>query len=564
MRGSNVEAKVTALRRLVRKYKPMVVGIQETKRSIFSMKLACLCWGSNAVNFSSIAALGNSGGLAILWDPDRIHVLEIIKGGFTISLKCIIKGVEGEVLITNIYGPIDSAKKTNFWDELKRLYLIGNFPTVHFGDFNAVRNCEERSSGLVSGRERKSFNNYFIDCEMLEFVKEGCKFSFSNKQAEPTLSKLNRFTTNISWFDLFPGLVEVSLGFYGSDHRVLILKPYQEARAGPKPFRFQPHWFDHHELMAHIRDWWVEFSFFGNPGFVLHKKLKELKIRIKHWVKQNLSKVENRIEKLEMLLQNLETEEEIRELQPSEVEKKHYASLELRDALLQEETLWSTKAKNAWREKGDKCTGYFHRMVKARVFANSITSLLIENKKELDPNRIREHAEDFFQKLYSENITNRPRLENLGLKCITVDQAEGLQQPFKEDELLGALKELAKDKTPGPDGYSVRFFLFCWDFMKFDILKVFDEFYSTGSFDWRLNTSFITLIPKKSGDKAVHDYRPISLLSCIYKLLSKVLDNRLGPMLASLVSELQSASIQGRQIQDATFIANELIDTRKH
>lgn len=73
--------------------------------------------------------------------------------------------------------------------------------------------------------------------------------------------------------------------------------------------------------------------------------------------------------------------------------------------------------------------------------------------------------------------------------------------------------------------------------MKFDILNVFNDFFHRGFLDWRLNTFFISLIPKEKGEKTVTDFWLISLLSGIYKLVAKVLANRLKPLLGVLVSD---------------------------
>lgn len=61
--------------------------------------------------------------------------------------------------------------------------------------------------------------------------------------------------------------------------------------------------------MDNLDAWWKSFIFVGNPSFVLHKKLEALGIKIRSWVKANLSKVK---EKLELLTRNLELEEEDR------------------------------------------------------------------------------------------------------------------------------------------------------------------------------------------------------------------------------------------------------------
>nr|GFB93160.1 RNA-directed DNA polymerase, eukaryota, reverse transcriptase zinc-binding domain protein [Tanacetum cinerariifolium] len=73
------------------------------------------------------------------------------------------------------------------------------------------------------------------------------------------------------------------------------------------------------------------------------------------------------------------------------------------------------------------------------------------------------------------------------------------------------------------------------------------------------NSSFIALIPKCLDPKSVNDYRPISLIGSLYKVVTKILATRLSSVLSNLISEVQSAFLPNRQILDGPFILNELL-----
>ncbi|RVW96406.1 putative ribonuclease H protein [Vitis vinifera] len=100
-----------------------------------------------------------------------------------------------------------------------------------------------------------------------------------------------------------------------------------------------------------------------------------------------------------------------------------------------------------------------------------------------------------------------------------------------------------------------------WDFVKEEILEMFKEFHEYSSFLKSLNNTFLVLIPKKSGAEDLGDFRPISLLGGLYKLLAKVLANRLKKVVGNVVSTSQNAFVRGRQILDTSLIANEVIDS---
>jgi hypothetical protein len=79
-----------------------------------------------------------------------------------------------------------------------------------------------------------------------------------------------------------------------------------------------------------------------------------------------------------------------------------------------------------------------------------------------------------------------------------------------------------------------------------------------------LNHTFITLVPKKTGSHSVHHFKPISLCNISYKIVSKILANRLKHVLPKIISPLQSTLVPGRNIQDNCILANELIHTFKN
>ena len=92
-------------------------------------------------------------------------------------------------------------------------------------------------------------------------------------------------------------------------------------------------------------------------------------------------------------------------------------------------------------------------------------------------------------------------------------------------------------------------------------MKMFKELHDQSSFLKSLNTTFLILIPKKGGAEDLGDFRPISLLGGLYKLMDKVLANRLKKVIGKVVSPDQNAFVMGRQILDASLIANEVIDS---
>ena len=154
-----------------------------------------------------------------------------------------------------------------------------------------------------------------------------------------------------------------------------------------------------------------------------------------------------------------------------------------------------------------------------------------------EENDIKEGVVQAFHSLLSETVEWRPRCNGLQVGVLEGETATMLEAPFSEEEVFGALSDLNGDKAPGPDGFTMAFWQFSWSFLKEKVMGFFKDFHDQGKFIKSINASFLVLIPKKGGAEDLKDFRPISLVGSLYKLLAKVLANRLKKAMGKLVSK---------------------------
>nr|GEX16358.1 RNA-directed DNA polymerase, eukaryota [Tanacetum cinerariifolium] len=134
-----------------------------------------------------------------------------------------------------------------------------------------------------------------------------------------------------------------------------------------------------------------------------------------------------------------------------------------------------------------------------------------------------------------------------------------IRRVFVDGDWNTDLENCGDNKSPGPHGYTFELFRRYWRFIGSDFCSAVKCFFESVSFSKGSNSPFIALIPKAMDAKFVTDFRPISLIGCVYKVVTKIHANRLATVILDLVSDIQLAFVANRQILDGPFILNELL-----
>lgn len=139
---------------------------------------------------------------------------------------------------------------------------------------------------------------------------------------------------------------------------------------------------------------------------------------------------------------------------------------------------------------------------------------------------------------------------------VTDDMNRELTAAYTRDEVTKALKQMHPMKAPGPDGMPALFYKKFWHVIGEDVILHVLNILNNGAPIASINHTNIVLIPKKNICESAD--RPISLCNVLYKLVSKVISNRLKSVFPLVISEAQSAFVLGRLITDNVLVAYEL------
>jgi hypothetical protein len=226
------------------------------------------------------------------------------------------------------------------------------------------------------------------------------------------------------------------------------------------------------------------------------------------------------------------------------------------------------KSRAIWLEKGDENTKFFQAYAKGRKAENTIWSLKDQEGRPCTTfEGLANLGKNHFQTLFkADRNINIAEIIKVALYLPSFVNEQGNQDLFvevTEDELKETLQSFQKDKSPGPDGWTIEFFRGFYDLIGIDLLKVIEESRTNGRIHGPFNSTFIALIPKVNDPQTFDDFRPISLCNCIYKIIAKIIARRLKPLLSKAISKEQFSFLEGRQIHEAIGVAQEGLHSLK-
>eukprot|EP00253_Pinus_taeda_P003550 PITA_03550 len=222
----------------------------------------------------------------------------------------------------------------------------------------------------------------------------------------------------------------------------------------------------------------------------------------------------------------------------------------------------------------DVKTTFLHEDLEEEIYMKQPKGFVVKGKKELVYVKTMDGALDsseagfqHFQGIAEEPLIDRSQFIKEFTKhipkLVTREDNYNLNTPVNEEEINEVIKEMKNGKAPGPNGFNVDFFKACREIVKQDILDVVEDSRKNKIVLKVLNTSFIALIPKQEKAITPDKFRPIALCNVVYKIISKVIVNRLKPLLPALVSEEKTRYVEGRKILNNIIQAHEVVHSLK-
>ena len=218
-----------------------------------------------------------------------------------------------------------------------------------------------------------------------------------------------------------------------------------------------------------------------------------------------------------------------------------------------------------WTEEGERPSAYFFRTAKTKATQMAISSLRNDEGNIVRGNKnILDMCVAHYKTLYSSRRRCTPNFEQFKLSENARKLTEGekllCEGPVTLQECKSALDGMARNKTAGISGFTAEFFSHFWGDIGQLTVDYFNDARENGKLFISHRRGVLTLIPKKGSQLLLKNKRPICLLDIVYKLIAKVLANRLSKVIGKIVSSDQTGFVKNRFIGENLRLIADVID----
>ncbi|KAM6574521.1 hypothetical protein CsatA_022848 [Cannabis sativa] len=413
-----------------------------------------------------------------------------------------------------------------------------------------------------------NFRKALDDCYLREMEFEGNLFTWCNERQDNLIfERLDRACGNSDWFDMFPAAKVFHLERISSDHCPLLLTCAQQQLDSVKGvrwhsrFHFEHAWAEEETCVELVTKSWGAGTV-STTARELKDQLDKCGAALNNWNKARKKEMHTRIKEYEDKIATLSNRiDHTGWNQLKELERSYNVYLD------KEEKFWKQRSRALWLKEGERNTKFFHRKANSRKKKNSITGLLDQNAQWVYGNRmVGRVACNYLQQLFTAQPASADELkefQSMVPNKISRETNEYLIAPFTKDDVVQAMRDIHPHKAPGNDGMPGLFHRKFWPIIGEDVTTVCLGILNEGKSVEAINDTLICLIPKLPKPIQMSEFRPISLCNVVYKIVAKCLAGRMKHSLHQAISEVQSAFVRGRLIQDNAIIGYESLHSMK-
>ncbi|XP_048619986.1 uncharacterized protein LOC125590455 [Brassica napus] len=466
------------------------------------------------------------GRIWLLW-RDTVRISPVYKTDQLITVSVALQDEE-EFFCSFVYASNQVEERKVLWEDLihhNASPLFQQKAWIIMGDFNEILDGSEHSEFENFGRlavGMRDFQRMALRCQLSDLGYQGPLFTWCNKRDEGLIcKKLDRVLVNHVALHRFGNAYAVFESGGCSDHMRCKIHLLQDSEKIRRPFKYVNATGRLPTFLPMVKEYWdsTEKLFHSTSAmFRFSKKLKDLKPLIRNLGRDQLGNLSLRTKEAHAVLCDKQKStlanpsgEAVQEEAEAYGNWLHLAGLE--------EDFLKQRSKLHWLDVGDQNNTTFHNSIKTRQAQNTMREV----------------------------------------RCPNGNDCRNLEAVVTSEEIKNVLFSMPSNKSPGPDGFSCEFFKTAWSVVSHDFIVAVQSVFQLGFLPKGINSTILALIPKKSAAMEMRDFRPIACCNVIYKVVSKILANRLKQMLPRIIVANQSAFVKGRLLMENVMLASKLV-----